>query len=132
MSKTLGSEVVTHGVRVAVRPFFLPEHTNTEDSRYAFGYRIRITNEGEAAAKLLSRHWVIVDADGARREIQGEGVVGQQPYIPPGTTFEYASWCPLETPWGTMEGSYVMQRDSGETFEVRVARFYLATPSGRS
>lgn len=126
--KDLGSEAMTEGVRIHVTPAYLREQSDPERSQYIFTYRIRITNEGAAAAKLLSRHWIITDADGEVQEVKGEGVVGEQPILAPGRTFEYESFCPLETRWGTMEGTYVMERDDGVVFEARVARFYLAVP----
>lgn len=117
--------MVTRGFRVDVRPQYLPEHSKPAEGKYVFGYHIRIENVGVERAKLLSRHWVIVDADGDRHDVTGEGVVGNQPDLGPGEHFEYSSFCPLETPWGTMEGSYRFRADSGEEFDVRVARFYL-------
>lgn len=117
---------LTEGVRVAVSPSYLPEQSNPEAGQYTFGYRIRITNESPWRMRLVSRRWLIVDADGERREVEGEGVIGQQPDLPPGESFTYSSFCPLSTPWGTMEGSYTMLREDGEPLEVRIGRFYLA------
>jgi len=124
------SECVTEGIRVAACPVFLPEHSdpdaeNPRSRRYAFGYKITIRNEGTAAARLLGRHWVIVDAHGERQDVEGDGVVGEQPRLEPGEEFEYTSWAPLHTAWGTMEGEYRMERDDGSRFGARVARFYL-------
>jgi len=123
-----GSVSLTRGVRVAVSPSFLPENSDTSLGRYVFGYRIRVTNESDRMVKLLTRRWVIVDADGERNEVEGEGVVGQQPELEPGESFTYASFCPLGTPWGTMEGVYTMRDAGGELFEVNVARFFLVFP----
>ncbi len=126
-----GSEATTRGVRVRVEPRYLPEQSNPEAPRFVFGYKIRITNEGATPVRLLSRHWIIVDADGGREEIRGEGVVGRQPDIAPGQSFAYSSFCPLATAWGTMEGSYQVQGEYGEIVEVAIARFYLvASPGG--
>lgn len=125
MEACKGSEAVTRGVRVAVRPFYIPEQSRPDLGEYVFGYRISIANEGDERVKLISRKWVIVDADGDVREVEGEGVVGQQPEILPGGVHEYSSFCSLETPWGTMEGHYVMKMVSGETFEAAIGRFYL-------
>jgi ApaG protein len=126
-----GSEALTHGFRVTVTPTYMPEESGESPTeawrgkRYVFAYRIRITNEGERRAQLLDRHWVIVDADGERHEVHGEGVVGHQPTLAPGQAFEYSSYCPLATPWGTMEGEFIMQGDDGERFEIDIGRFYL-------
>lgn len=127
--KPLGSVSLDHGVRVGVSPWFIDEHSDPAERRYVFGYRITITNEGDRWAKLLSRRWTIVDATGQREEVGGEGVVGQQPELSPGQSFEYASFCPLPTPWGTMEGIYTMQRDDGTRFDVNIGRFYLVAPN---
>jgi ApaG protein len=121
----MGSECVTHGVRVIVRPSFLPEQSDPDRPVYVFGYRIRIRNEGTSTVRLMSRHWVIVDAHGTREEVEGPGVIGQQPRIDPGTEFDYASYCPLRTRWGTMEGTFHVRDAQGNTLPVRVARFYL-------
>jgi ApaG protein len=127
------SETVTRGIRVHVTPTFLPEQSGEgeawEGRRYVFAYAIRISNESAIRAKLLSRHWVIVDADGERHEVRGEGVVGHQPDLAPGQAFEYTSYCPLPTPWGTMEGEYTMQNEQGELFEIAIGRFYLVSTS---
>jgi ApaG protein len=91
-----------------------------------YAYRIRITNLGDRPAQLLSRHWVIIDADHNRKDVRGPGVVGQKPRLLPGEEFVYESQCPLDTEWGTMEGSYTFVRDDGERFEVAIPRFFLA------
>jgi ApaG protein len=127
MTPQHGSESVTRCVRVRVQPVFLPDHSRPSENKFVFGYRIRISNEGDTRIRLLSRHWVIVDGDGTRREVRGEGVVGQQPELAPGTFFEYSSYCPLEHAWGTMEGTYQMIDHLGERFEVRIERFYLVS-----
>ena len=125
-SKSLGSVTLSNGVRVAVSPWYLPDQSDPQVGRYVFGYRIRISNESSRKLWLISRRWVIVDADGELREVEGEGVVGQQPELSPGETFTYTSYCPLSTAWGTMEGSYTMQGEDGSRVEVRIGRFYLA------
>lgn len=122
----LGSDSTTAGVRVTVAPTFEPDHSDADSPQYVFSYRIRITNTSDQPARLVARRWLIIDAHGAREEVSGEGVIGQQPRLMPGESFEYASFCRLRTRWGTMEGAYTMQRDDGETFDVNVARFYLA------
>ncbi len=127
-----GSEAVTRGVRVRVRPFFVPEQSRAELAEYVFGYRIAISNESDATVRLVSRRWEIVDADGERRVVEGEGVVGQQPVIESGGVHEYSSFCALATAWGTMEGVYRMEcdGDGGGEFEARVERFYFVAREG--
>ncbi len=115
-------------VRVRVQPEYLPDHSDPQTNRFVFGYRIRISNEGAEPVTLVSRQWIIVDGDGDRHEVEGDGVVGHQPRLDPGESFEYASYCPLETRWGTMEGVYHMRRDNGSTFPAAVARFFLVGP----
>jgi ApaG protein len=90
-----------------------------------FAYRITIANEGTKRARLLSRHWVIINGDGDREDVQGPGVVGKTPNLAPGDDFEYTSFCPLDTEWGTMEGTFQMQREDGSTFDAVVGRFFL-------
>ena len=121
------SETVTEGVRVGATAHFLPDQSDPESRQYLFGYTIVIANEGDVPVQLVSRHWVIIDAYGRREDVEGPGVVGQTPRLEPGQAFRYQSFCPLKTPWGTMEGTYQMRRDGGETFDVKVGRFYLKT-----
>jgi ApaG protein len=123
-----GSEAVTEGVRVSVTPIFLSEHSHPADGKWVWVYRVRIANEGVHAVTLVRRRWLVTDADGASHVVEGDGVVGQQPHIPPGERHEYESYLPLETPWGTMEGTYTMQRDDGSEFDAAIARFYLISP----
>lgn len=123
------SEEVTEGIRVGAGAFYLPQESDPDERRFAFGYTIVISNEGDRPAKLLSRHWVIIDAQGRREDVRGPGVVDETPRLEPGQAFKYQSLCPLRTSWGTMEGSYTMRRDDGETFEARVGRFYLRVPA---
>ncbi len=129
MNKALQSDVMTSGVRVRVFPEFLPVESNPKENRYLFSYSVIIANERETAVKLLSRRWIIIDGNGKRDEVTGEGVIGQTPTLAPGEEFEYSSYCPLRTHWGTMEGSYEMEDENGEKFEVQIARFYLTTNS---
>lgn len=126
--KSHGSVAETRGIRVAVVPRYIPEESDPKGRKYVFGYRVRISNGSDAPMKLLARAWKIVDAHGTEQEVKGEGVVGQQPRIAPGQSFEYTSWCPLKTPWGTMEGVYTFATESGEKFDAAVARFYLVFP----
>jgi len=122
------SEAVTLGIRVTVRSAFIPERSDPERPYFFFAYRIRIANEGVVAAKLLTRHWIITDGAGTTEEIQGPGVVGEQPLLMPGEAFEYTSACPLPTPVGTMHGTYQMLTAEGETFDAEIAPFLLAVP----
>lgn len=126
-AKFLGSETVTDGVRIRVAPSYLSAQSDPAQGKYLFAYHITITNDGERRATLRSRHWLIVDANGQRHEVKGPGVVGQFPELATGEKFEYSSFCPLETPWGTMEGSYEMERDDGSVFQALVSRFYLVS-----
>jgi len=120
------SDTVTQGVRVRVGAQFLPEQSSPEDGRFLFAYRVILQNEGTRRAKLLSRHWVIRDAHNEVTEVRGPGVVGEYPDLAPGESFEYVSGCPLPTEWGTMEGSFRMQREDGEQFDAAIGRFFLA------
>lgn len=120
------SDVTSDGVRVRVGAQFLADQSDPALSRYVYAYRVRIANVGEQPAKLLGRHWVIVDALGEQREVRGPGVVGKQPDLSPGGSFEYVSGCQLTTEWGTMEGSYRMVRPDGSQFEASIGRFFLA------
>ncbi len=122
------STTTTRGVHVTAVANFVPEQSHPLLGRWFFAYRIRISNLGDSSVQLLSRHWVITDAHGSVEEVRGPGVVGEQPVLPPGETFEYTSFCPLETPFGTMEGSYEMITDEGERFWATVGRFTLSQP----
>ena len=122
------SEAETEGVRVQVRARFSPEHSSPPSSRWFFLYTIRISNEGETAVQLLNRHWTIVDGTGHTEEVHGPGVVGEQPTLQPGQGFEYTSGCPLPTPFGSMAGTFEMQREDGRGFEAEVALFQLIQP----
>ncbi len=123
------SDTTTNGIRVQVKSIFLPEHSDPQQKLYRFAYHITITNVGRETAQLISRHWIITDADGDVEEVRGPGVVGEQPVLEPGATFQYTSYCPLRTNVGTMHGSYQMVRASGETFEAQIAPFTLAVPN---
>src|SRR5437899_1864572 len=104
MQNNTGSDSVTEGIRVQVIPEYIPEQSNPELNRFVFAYRVVITNEGDRWAKLLSRHWIIINDAGDREEIEGPGVVGYTPELYPGESFDYSSSTPLDTKWGTMEG----------------------------
>ena len=117
-----------HQIRVSVRSQYIPEQSQPDGQRYAFAYTITITNEGTIPAKLLRRHWVITDAAEKVQEVRGDGVVGQQPYLMPGVSFEYTSGTILETPVGTMQGSYEMLADDGTVFDAEIPVFTLSAP----
>ena len=127
---TTGSEALTDGIRVQVRARYSAEHSDPKGSHWFFLYTIRVSNEGENEARLISRHWIIIDATGQAQEVRGEGVVGQQPLLAPGESFEYTSGCPLSTPFGSMSGSYEMQRSDGVRFDAEIALFELVEPAG--
>ncbi len=120
------SDTTTEGIRIRVAAQYLPGESDPAISQYMYTYRVIISNGGEQGAKLVGRHWVIRDADNELREVRGSGVVGQQPDLPPGESFEYESRCPLATEWGTMEGAFSMSRPDGEHFEATIGRFFLA------
>ena len=119
------SEAVTNDVRVEVESCFSPETSMLFQDRWVFKYSIRITNEGHETVQLISRHWIITDATGHTEEVKGEGVVGNQPVLAPGESFEYSSWCPLKTVTGVMRGTYQMVREDGHQFDVEIAPFSL-------
>ena len=123
------SEQVTNKIRVNVRATYIPEHSDPEEPIYVYAYRIRITNEGEHAAQLLRRHWIITDGLGQIEEVKGRGVVGQQPTIAPGESFEYTSTCPLITQYGVMNGVYHMVDSTGAPFDVEISPFKLYIPA---
>ncbi len=126
------SEAVTNGIKVRVQPEFIPDGSVHVDAKYVWSYRITIINESGEWVKLLSRHWVIINANGEKEEVTGEGVVGYTPELKPGDSFTYSSFCPLNTPWGTMEGSYQMRRQDGTMFEATVERFFLLSPEAQN
>lgn len=113
---------------VSAVPHYLAEQSAPDEDQYVFAYTITIRNTGAVAGKLLSRHWIITDADGQVHEVRGEGVVGEQPLLQPGQTFEYTSGCPLTTPVGTMKGSYQCLATDGTPFEVPIPEFVLSMP----
>ena len=122
------SKETTRGVRVEVESRFLREKSDPGRNRWFFAYDIRISNDGDDVVQLLNRHWIITDANGQVEEVKGPGVVGNQPILAPGESFEYTSFCPLTTPFGTMEGSYEMVTDGGATFQAAIAQFALSEP----
>ncbi len=128
-SPVTSSEAVTEGVRVTVRARYSAEHSDPGQSQWFFLYTIRIQNEGDETVQLTDRHWYIVDGSGRTEEVQGPGVVGNQPILEPGQAFEYTSGCPLTTPFGSMSGTYRMQRSNGTVFEAEVGLFELREPA---
>lgn len=117
-----------HRIKVSIKTSYLPGQSAPDQNRYVFAYTVTITNDGEAPAKLLTRHWVITDANSQTREVRGEGVVGEQPTLSPGMSFEYTSGTVLETPVGTMHGSYQMVTDDGTSFDAEIPAFTLSIP----
>ena len=119
------SEAVTRGIRVRVEARFSPEHSNPHKREWFFLYTVTISNEGEDPAQLVNRHWIITNANGEVEEVKGPGVVGHQPTLRKGESFEYTSGCPLKTPFGSMRGTYEMVDERGERFLAEVAAFAL-------
>ena len=119
---------MNYAVHVSVKTDYIDGQSDPGSSRFVFSYTVTIENRGDVAAKLLSRHWLITDAEGQRQEVRGEGVVGEQPHLAPGETFRYTSGAILETPVGAMEGSYRMVADDGHEFDAPIAAFSLAVP----
>ena len=117
-----------HQIQIDVRTAYLPGQSEPGQNRYVFAYTITITNSGSMPARLVTRHWIITDANEQKREVHGEGVVGEQPYLPPGTSFQYTSGTILETPVGTMSGSYQMIADDGTAFDAEIPSFTLSIP----
>ncbi|HYG69540.1 MAG TPA: Co2+/Mg2+ efflux protein ApaG [Anaeromyxobacteraceae bacterium] len=122
------STAVTEGIRVEVKPAFRPDRSDPSAGRFLFSYAVTIRNEGSVPAQLVSRHWIITDASGEREEVIGDGVVGHQPRLAPGEEFQYASFCILRTPHGSMHGTYRMVRDDGTAFDAEIAPFPLVVP----
>ncbi len=122
------SEAFTHRVRVQVTSRYEAQRSQPRDNHWFFSYTIVIRNEGDRTVQLLSRHWIITDANGRIQEVRGPGVVGKQPTLAPGASFEYTSFCPLTTSFGTMHGSYQMVGEDGSHFDVEIAPFALGEP----
>ncbi len=122
----------TRGITVRVAPSYLPEQSDPEGGRWVWAYHIRIENGGDETVQLISRHWIITDAMGRTQEVRGLGVVGEQPVIAPGGSFDYVSGCPLATPSGMMRGTYQMTSETGWPFEVEIPAFSLDSPEARA
>ncbi len=121
-------EKITRGIRVSVIPNYLEGRSDPEDGRFVWAYTVRIDNATDEPVRLRSRYWRITDAEGLTEEIEGPGVVGEQPTIAPGECFEYTSGAPLPTPSGLMVGSYGMETEGGEAFDVAIPAFSLDSP----
>ena len=122
------SSALTQGIRVRVQSQYLPEQSSPHDDRYVFAYTITISNESTYTAQLRTRHWIITDGRGGVEEVKGDGVVGEQPRLSPGQSFQYTSGCVLTTPIGTMQGTYRFWRDDGTYFDAQIAAFSLSLP----
>ena len=129
-SKTKGnSHSFSGGVLIEAFPQYLPDYSNPSEHSFYFTYRIKITNKEHELVKLVSRHWVIINGNGEQEEVKGHGVVGKNPVLKKDEFFEYSSYCPLDTEWGTMEGTYVFEDGDGNIFESKIGRFYLTNVS---
>lgn len=122
------STAITGGIKVTVEAVYVPEQSSPRVRRYVFAYTVKIANEGDTPAQLVSRHWIITDGEGKVEEVRGPGVVGQQPRLAPGDAFEYTSGCVLTTPRGEMRGTYQMHRPDGSAFDATIAPFALNLP----
>jgi ApaG protein len=120
---------ITRGIAVSVEPAYLEENSSPATSRYLWAYRVTIENQGRETVQLLSRHWMITNARGEFTEVKGPGVVGKQPFLKPGESYSYTSGAPLDTPSGMMGGSYQMESDRGELFDIEIPTFSLDSPN---
>ncbi|NNE29347.1 MAG: Co2+/Mg2+ efflux protein ApaG [Saprospiraceae bacterium] len=121
--------ISTRGIRVSVHPAFKKEHSEPKQGQFVFSYEVIIKNESHQPVQLLSRHWYIFDSSGVKREVVGDGVIGEQPILEPGQEHHYQSWCPLMTDMGSMSGTYTMKNlESGERFEANIPKFQLIAP----
>ena len=122
-------DTTTRGIRIEVKSAYLSERSSPRDSQYLFAYQVRISNVGTETAQLVSREWIITSAEGDVEHVKGPGVVGEQPVLAPGGSFEYTSYCPLKTAVGAMQGTYQMVTGDGEKFDAQIAPFTLAVPN---
>jgi len=129
MSPSTNRPTTTRGIQVEVRSEFVPARSSPRDSSYFFQYHVRISNVGEETAQLISREWIITNADGDVERVKGPGVVGEQPVLQPGGSFDYTSFCELKTAVGSMHGSYQMMTADGDRFDAIIAPFTLAVPN---
>ncbi len=123
------SDTTTRGIRIEVQSVYMPERSAPSDGQYLFEYHVRVSNVGTETAQLISREWIITNADGEVERVKGPGVVGEKPVLTPGTSFEYRSFCPLKTSVGSMQGSYQMVTANGEQFDAMISPFTLAVPN---
>jgi ApaG protein len=128
-NQTTMPEAVTRNIRVSVEPEYAAGRSNPQQNQWFWLYTVRVINEGRETVQLISRHWIITDAMGKVDEVRGPGVVGKQPILEPGESFEYTSGCPLRTPFGSMRGTYQMVTDRQEQFDVEIPAFTLIEPS---
>ena len=129
MTFSTNRPVTTRGIQIQVRSEYVPSRSSPRESSYFFQYHVRIANVGDETAQLVSREWIITNADGEVERVKGPGVVGEQPVLPPGGSFDYTSFCELKTPVGSMHGSYQMVTSGGERFDAIIAPFTLAVPN---
>ena len=122
------SDTTTRGIRIEVQSTYMPERSAPSDAQYLIEYHVRISNVGSETAQLISREWIITNADGEVERVKGPGVVGEKPVLTPGSSFEYRSFCPLKTPVGSMQGSYQMVAQDGTRFDAAISAFTLAVP----
>ena len=123
------SDTTTRGIRIQVKATYLLDRSSPRDSQYLFAYNVHISNVGTETAQLVSREWIITSAEGDVERVKGPGVVGEQPVLQPGGSFEYTSYCPLKTAVGSMQGSYQMVAADGEKFDAQITPFTLAVPN---
>ena len=129
MKALFNEEAETRGITVRVSVSYLPEQSEPDRGRWFWAYHIRIENDSGVTVQLLTRHWTITDGRGGKHTVEGEGVVGEQPLIAPGGSFDYVSGCPLATPTGHMQGSYNMIGEDGSAFDVAIPKFGLFAPA---
>jgi ApaG protein len=132
MPTPIVSDITTNGLRIGATAFFLehescPNEIDGQPPQYVWGYRVLVLNNSEQTIKLLGRKWTLIDADGKRQDVSGQGLMGLQPTLKPGQSFRYVASCPLPTHWGTMEGSIIAETPDGQTFDAEVGRFYLVS-----
>ena len=123
------SDTTTRGIRIEVQSVYMPERSAPSDGQYLFEYHVRVSNVGTETAQLISREWIITNADGEVERVKGPGVVGEKPVLTPGTSFEYRSFCPLKTSVGSMQGNYQMVTANGDQFDAMISPFTLAVPN---
>ena len=123
------SDTTTRGIRIEVHSAYMPERSSAKEGQYLFEYQVRISNIGTETAQLISREWIITNADGEVERVKGPGVVGEKPVLTPGTSFEYRSFCPLKTSVGSMQGSYQMVTANGDQYDAMISPFTLAVPN---